>query len=242
MPAFPVSSPAKIPAASIAAVVPLFAGLDEAARERVVAVAQLRKLRAGDALFRQGDEADTFFVLLDGYMKAVQTDASGHQILLHYVNPGEFFACVALMEGQRYPATLLAVKDSTALGWNRTETTRLIQQHPTIASNALAGFGGRMLSFQSRLRDSHTQPASRRIAQALVELSRTSGRQTECGVAIDFPITRQDVAELAGTTLHTASRTIAAWEKAGILACSRQKIVVADPDRLAQLAESAEDV
>ncbi len=230
------------PDPAIIGAVPLFAGLDLPARETVLAAAQVRRLKASEALFRQGDAAETFYVLVEGYMKAVQANAAGQQVLIHYVNPGEFFACVALMEGQLYPATLLAVKDSVALAWNRVETTRLVRSHPAIATNALMGFGGRLLEFQSRLRDSQTQKAARRIAQALLHLARNSGRKTECGIIIDFPITRQDVAEMAGTTLHTASRTIAAWEKAGILACSRQKIVVADADRLAQLAESAEDI
>lgn len=241
MPAPQRVTTAMLPDPAIISSVPLFAGLDAPARETVLAAAQIRRLKASEALFRQGDAAETFYVLVEGYMKAVQANAAGQQVLIHYVNPGEFFACVALMEGQLYPATLLAVKDSVALAWNRVETTRLVRHHPAIATNALMGFGGRLLEFQSRLRDSQTEKAARRIAQALLQLSRNSGRKTECGITIDFPITRQDVAEMAGTTLHTASRTIARWERDGVLSCGRQKIVVTDPDRLAALAEVADE-
>lgn len=234
-------SAAAFPDPSIIAAVPLFAGLDGPARARILAAAQSRRVKAGDAVFRQGDDAETFYVLVDGYLKAVQTNAGGQQILVHFVNPREFFACVAMMEGQRYPVTMLAIKDSVALAWNRAETMQLVRRHPAVAANALMGFGSRMLEFQSRLRDSQTEKAGRRIAQALLQLSRNSGRKTECGIIIDFPITRQDVAEMAGTTLHTASRTIAGWERDGVLSCSRQKIVVTDPDRLAALAEVAEE-
>lgn len=226
---------------SVIAAVPLFAGLDAEARAAVVAVAHVKRVAAGDALFQQGDAASAFFVLMEGYLKAVQTTSAGQQIVVHFVNPGEFFGCVALMDGQRYPATMLALKDSVALAWTRAETSRWARHHPTIATNALVGFGGRMLEFQSRLRESQTQKAARRIAQSLLHLTRGSGRRTECGIRIDFPITRQDVAEMAGTTLHTASRTLAGWEKDGILACGRQKITVTDLDRLAALAEEADE-
>jgi CRP-like cAMP-binding protein len=234
-------STAFVPDSSVIAAVPLFAGLDAQARDAVVAVAHVKRIVAGDAVFQQGDAADAFFVLVEGYLKAAQTNSAGQQIVVHFVNPGEFFGCVALMEGQRYPATMLALKDSVALAWTRAEIGRWVRHHPTIATNALVGFGGRMLEFQSRLRESQTQKAARRIAQSLLHLTRGSGRKTECGIRIDFPITRQDLAEMAGTTLHTASRTLAGWEKDGILACGRQKITVTDPVRLAMLADDAEE-
>jgi CRP-like cAMP-binding protein len=205
-----------------------------------MAAAQLRRIAAGCAAFRQGDEASDFFVLLEGHLKAVQIDPAGRQILIHFVYPGEFFGCVALMDDQRYPASLLAIKDSAVLGWSRAATGGLLRRHPTVAANALNGFGGRMLEFQARLRESQTQKAGCRIAQALLHLAHHRGRTTECGVTIDFPVTRQDVAEMAGTTLHTASRTIAAWDKQRILACGRQRIAVIDIHRLAELAQQGD--
>lgn len=229
------------PDESILAAVPLFAGLDAAARSAALAAAQQRRVAAGRPVFRQGDEANDFFVLLEGHLKALQIDPAGRQVLIHFVYPGEFFGCVALMDDQRYPASLLAIKDSVVLGWSRVETSDLLRRHPAVAANALNGFGGRLLEFQARLRESQTLKADCRIAQALLHLAHHRGRRTECGVAIDFPVTRQDVAEMAGTTLHTASRTIAAWDKQGILACGRQWIAVIDIERLAGLAQQGDD-
>lgn len=228
------------PDETVIVAVPLFAGLDSAAREVVVASAQLCRVAAGDLAFRQGDDADVFFVLLEGYLKAVQIDSAGRQTLIHHVSPREFFGCVALMEAQRYPASMQAVEDSIMLGWQRAEIIRLARCHPALAANALSGFGGRMLDLQSRLRDSHTK-ADRRIAQVLLRLVAEKGCDAERGVAIDFPITRQEVGEMAGTTLHTASRLIAGWERHGILACGRQKITVIDRERLAALAGCEDD-
>lgn len=215
--------------------VPFFSGLDDAARDAVVAMAQSRRIGLGEAVFHQGDEARTFFILMEGCLKAVQIDSDGSQVLIHFVYPRELFGCVALMEDQRYPATVLAVKDSIVLGWRRSEVSGLLREHPAVAANALNGFGWRLLEFQARLRDSQTQKVGPRIAKALLALA-GNGRRSEDGVTIDFAITRQEIAEIAGTTLHTASRTIANWEKQGVLSCGRQWITVRDFERLAALA------
>jgi CRP-like cAMP-binding protein len=221
--------------------VPLFRGVSMAVCVDALAVARRCSIPKDTAAFEQGDPADAFFLLAEGYMKAVQTTAAGQQFVLHYINPGEIFGCVALMGAEQYPATAKAVADSVALSWSLNEVNLLIQRHPTLSSNALAGFGGRLLDMQARLREIHTEPVEQRIAHALLGLVERSGRQVEAGVAVDFLITRQDVAELAGTTLHTVSRTLSRWGREGIVVNGRQKIVVADVARLASIAAGTGD-
>ena len=83
-----------------------------------------------------------------------------------------------------------------------------------------------------------TQQVEQRIASALLRLVNQSGRKTDDGIEIDFPITRQDIAEMTGTTLHTVSRTLSGWEDEGIVRSSRQKVTVTDPHALMLVAES----
>lgn len=228
------------PDRSILSAVPLFAGLEPSACDDALAQASVVRVARGDAVFEQGDAADAFFVLAEGCLKAVQGTSSGHQIIIHFVNPGEFFGCVALMGAKHYPATALAVKDSIALSWSVSAIGGLIERHQLISKNALAGFGGRMMEVHSRLREIHTEKVAQRIAHALLQVIDRSGCSTEAGVKVDFPITRQDVAEIAGTTLFTVSRTLSKWEKAGILKSERQKIVVVDAGRLLSIAEETD--
>ena len=82
-----------------------------------------------------------------------------------------------------------------------------------------------------------TEQVEKRIAHALLRLVKQSGRKVEHGVEIDFPISRQDIAQMTGTTLHTVSRTLSAWETKGLVESSRQKIVVREPHKLFMLAE-----
>jgi CRP/FNR family transcriptional regulator, nitrogen oxide reductase regulator len=229
------------PDRSVLADVPLFAGLDAAAHDDVLAAAETKWVQKGTAVFEQGEPAEAFYVLLDGHLKAVQSTAAGQQLVVHLVIPSDFFGCVALMGRPYYPATALATKDSVVLSWNVKAVHRLLRRHRLIVTNALAGFGDRMMETQSRLREMHTERVARRIAHALLHLIRHSGRKVEGGIEIDFPVTRQDIAEMAGATLHTVSRTLSGWEKRGILLGGRQKIVVTDPHGLVAIAEEIED-
>jgi CRP-like cAMP-binding protein len=82
-----------------------------------------------------------------------------------------------------------------------------------------------------------TERVERRIAHALLRLVRQAGRRVEAGVEIDFPLSRQDVAEMTGTTLHTVSRTLSAWESQGIVESGRQQVVIRKPHALVAIAE-----
>jgi len=90
----------------------------------------------------------------------------------------------------------------------------------------------------TRIVELSTQHVEQRIARALLRLINQSGQRTGEGIEISFPITRQDVSEMTGTTLHTVSRLLSAWERDGLVSSKRKKIVVSDPHRLVLLADA----
>jgi CRP-like cAMP-binding protein len=110
-------------------------------------------------------------------------------------------------------------------------------QTPVLAVNALRVLSERMGRLQDRVRELATERVERRIARALLRLVRHAGRRTDEGVAIDMAVTRQEIAELTGTTLFTVSRTLASWESADLVRTGRQRIVVLRPHGLVALAE-----
>ena len=93
----------------------------------------------------------------------------------------------------------------------------------------------------TRVVEMSTEQVEQRVAHALVRLARQSGRKVERGVEIDFPISRQDIAQMTGTTLHTVSRILSGWEQAGLIESGRQRIVLREPERIFALAEQAPD-
>jgi CRP/FNR family transcriptional regulator, nitrogen oxide reductase regulator len=87
-----------------------------------------------------------------------------------------------------------------------------------------------------------TEQVQQRVAHALLRLVKQSGKKTDEGILIDFPLSRQDIAEMTGTTLHTVSRILTAWEEQGLVKSGRQRVTVIEPHRLLSLAEGHGDV
>jgi CRP-like cAMP-binding protein len=101
--------------------------------------------------------------------------------------------------------------------------------------------GQRLEEAHTRIREMSTEEVERRVAHAVLRLSRQAGRKEEDGIRIDFPISRQDIAEMTGTTLHTVSRILSAWEARGLVEGGRQKLLVRDMNGLSALADGAKE-
>ena len=222
---------------SLIAELPLFAGLAPAELDAILAEARSIRYPKNSAVFEEGGDAHSFFVLLHGHVRASKMTPAGQQVVVRYVTPGEIFGVAPAIGLTKYPATATAVDDSVALAWPSAAWPRLVAQHPTIATNTLETVGSRLQETHTRVIEMSTQQVERRVAHALLRLARQAGRKVEQGVEIDFPISRQDIAEMTGTTLHTVSRTLSAWESQGLIESGRQRVVLRDPHRLFVLAE-----
>ena len=139
-----------------------------------------------------------------------------------------------------YPGTATAAVDSLALYWPNAAWTNLIAAYPSLAVKAMQSLGARLQDTQDRVLDLATHNVEQRIAGAVLKLARQAGRKTEEGVLIDIPLSRQDLAEMTGATLHTVSRTLSAWEAKGLVDCGRRRVVVRDEQGLTAIAKHAE--
>lgn len=215
----------------------LFQGLGAEERRAVLAEARPNRYAKGSAVFGQDEEAHSFFLLTEGHLRVTRLTADGQQVVVRYISPGEPFGVAMAIGRTVYPGTATAVVDSVALAWPTAAWPRLVAAHPLLAANAMQLLGGRLMDANTRLVEMSTQQVERRIAHALLRLAQQSGKKIEKGIEIDFPISRQDVAEMTGATLHTVSRVMSAWEDKGLVKSGRQKIVLTDAHRLMMLAE-----
>jgi CRP-like cAMP-binding protein len=222
---------------SLIAGLPLFAGLTPAELDDVLRGAHAVHYDKNGVVFEEGQEATSFFVLLHGHVRATKATPDGQQVVVRYVAPGEVFGVAMAIGLARYPATATAADDSVALVWPAALLPRLVQQYPALATNTLQTVGSRLQDTHTRVVEMSTEQVERRIAHTLLRLAQQAGRKVDTGVEIDFPISRQDIAEMTGTTLHTVSRILSAWEQQGLVDGGRQRIVVRDPKKLFALAE-----
>jgi CRP-like cAMP-binding protein len=224
---------------SLVAHLPLFSGLTAEELDAILREARSLRIPKNSNVFEQGEDAHSFFVLLHGHVRASKMTAAGEQVVVRYVAPGESFGVAMAIGLQRYPATATAVDDSIVLAWPSSTWPRLVEQYPSLATSTLRTVGERLQETHTRVVEMSTQQVEQRVAHALLRLAKQSGRKVEAGIEIDFPISRQDIAQMTGTTLHTVSRLLSGWEQRGLIESGRQRIVLREPHKLVVLAEQA---
>jgi CRP-like cAMP-binding protein len=215
----------------------LFQDLEESELETVARAGHLRQLEADQFLYYQGDPADHLHVVLTGSLKLVQINPEGQQVLMRYARPGDAIAILAVLGNMPFPTSAQAVEDSLVMAWDEQAMKGLMQHSSSIAMRALEVVIAHTREFQDRIRELSTERVERRIARAVLRLARQSGRKVPEGVLIDLPVSRQDLAEMSGTTLFTVSRTLSQWESQGIVKSGREKITILFPHGLVTIAE-----
>lgn len=216
----------------------IFRSLPTEILDEVRRAASRRRIAKREVLYHQGDAAADLYVVIVGRLRATQTTPDGAQVALRYLGPGELAGYAALAGIPDYPGTVSAIDDTHLFAWSANTIRQLMGRYAQIAMNAVAVLGTRYQETQTRLRELSTETVERRIAHTLTRLAHQAGRRTAQGVEISFPLSRQDLAELAGTTLHTVSRTLSAWEKDGIVSSAHRYVVIRRPDALAQIKEA----
>ena len=217
--------------------VTLFTGLDGLALRSVSDAARIRETKAGVSFFREGDPAESFFIVQSGSVKLTQITPEGHQVVLRLIGAGDPFGGVAAFGGGAYPVSAEAVTDVTALEWPGPVMASLMETYPKLAINAVRFVAARLHELQVQYRQLATEKVERRVARALLRLGEQAGRRTEAGVLIDLPLSREDIAQMTGTTLYTVSRIISRFEADGLVEAGRQHIVIRDPQALISVAD-----
>ena len=219
------------------ATVPLFKGLTPDILKPIIALGHSTSMQAGTFFFSEGDHAEQFFVLTSGRVKLTQLTPEGHQVVLGHIGPGDAFGGVGAFGDPSYPVSAETVESSVALAWTSGTMQHVLETHPIVAINAIRFVADRLHDLQRRYRQLMTERVERRVARALLRLVRDAGRRVDTGVEIDFPVSRQDIAEMTGTTLYTVSRLMSSWEERGILSGGRQHIVLLRAHALVAIAE-----
>jgi CRP-like cAMP-binding protein len=221
---------------SLIADLPPFAGIGREHLSHFLELAAPCRFDKGGYIFRQGEAAENFYVLLDGYIRVVKMTPNGEQVIARYIASGELFGIAEALGLDAYPANAVAAVDCVALSWPSSIWQETVERFPSFATNTYKTVGTRLQDAQDRIVEMATERVEQRVANAVMKLVQSNGKVTADGVLIDFPISRQDLSEMTGTTLHTVSRLMSGWESMGLVKSGRQKITVTAGDVLTQIA------
>ena len=215
---------------------PPFSKLEQRQIREILDLASSRRYDEGVAIFEEGHDAGRFYLLLDGYIRVVRITPSGEQVIALHIPSGQLFGIAKALGHETYPATAIAAAESIALSWPTRLWDEFVAKYDGFATETYNTVGVRISEMNNRIVEMATQQVEQRIACALLRLINQTGRKVEGGIEIDFPITRQDLSEMTGTTLHTVSRMLSAWEKQGLVRSGRKRITVLEAHKLVLLS------
>lgn len=215
----------------------LFKNLSFAEVESILQSGRQKKVGSEIFFFVQDDPANAFYVLIQGKVRLSQFTSDGQQILLRIIVPITPFGAVALAENERYPVSAQAIEPATAIVWTKESLDRLLVKYPQLAINAVKILAEHVQEFQQRFTEIATQRVERRLARMILRLANQIGVKTERGVEVNLPLSRQDLAEMVGTTLYTVSRTLSQWETQGLIHSGRERLIILHPHGLVKIAE-----
>ena len=219
----------------------VFDGLHDDARREWLDAGVVRSAARGQTVARQGEPAQAFYLVEAGLLKLLQLTAAGEQLIVRFVGPGEPFGGVVALDKAAYPITALAVEKTRLRAWPSETLRRLLERYPQVRMNIMREMAAHMTDALTRVRELSTERVGQRLAHTLLRLVRQCGQQTPEGMLITHPLTRQELAELTGTTLYTVSRTLSQWEADGVLRSAKRRLLVRSPGQLEALALTEND-
>lgn len=215
-----------------------FTALSEAEQKKLASLFREKKARRGKVIFYEGDSPDFLYLVKEGKVKVSKLSPEGKITVLEVIPEGQTFGEVAVFDGQPFPATAEAMTDSTILYMDRQDFLKFVRSNPQVAEAIIADLGTRLRFAQKLVHSLATERAERRLATAVLKLADKLEVKSSEGTTIDLPLTRQDLAEMAGVALETAIRIVSRWQKNNLVVFEKKYLTVKDLPSLRELAES----
>jgi CRP-like cAMP-binding protein len=212
--------------------IPLLAALRREDRQAVAPLCRMRGYEKGETIFREGDPADRIHFVHIGRVKIVKS-AGTRDVIVEILGPGEPVGAVAVFERRPFPASAVTLEPSGILSIPEREFFALLEKRPEMMRHLLAGLTVRLMMVNKRLADL-TGSAEQRAARLFLTLADRVGLSTPDGVRIPITLSRQEIADLLGTTLETAIRLMSRWQKEGVVLTEKDGFVIPEPVKLRQ--------
>src|SRR6266545_30803 len=213
---------------------PVFRGISPDDQKRLAALASLREYRRGDFLWHAGDSADHLTVIVRGRVKIV-AHGEGGDVILELFGEGEPVGAIAVYNYIPYPASAVCLEPVVLLSVAQRDYFELLDRHPGFARAIMRELTKLVLSLTRKLEEMRGQRVDARIAQLFLTLGDRMGTPSGSGLEIPIQLSRQEVADLVGTTVETAIRVLSRWGREGVLVTGSKRFVIPAPDRLREI-------
>ena len=226
-----MASPPPIPFDAITTL----SSLSKEDRAALAPVCERTGYEKGAVLFREGDPADRVHFLVLGRVKIVKAGRD-RDIILEILGPGEPVGTVAVFERRPFPASAIALEPSSCVSIPEKRFFAVLEARPEITRALLAGLTRRLIAVNRRIADM-TGSVEYRCARLFATLAERLGQPRDGGVFLALPLSRQELADLLGTTIETAIRVMSRWQKDGIVETEKKGFFIPDRQALAAIAQ-----
>lgn len=214
----------------------LFRQLDDEAAAALRATMEEVVLDRGDVLFREGDEGDRVYVVLEGKVKLGRTSSDGRENLLALLGPGQMFGELSLFDPGPRSATVTAVTDTRLIGLGHADLLPWLTGRPEVARGLLSQLAHRLRRSNDTLADLVFSDVPGRVAKALLDLGSRFGAPADQGIRVAHDLTQEELAQLVGASRETVNKALADFATRGWLKLEQRSVVLLDLDRLRRRA------
>jgi CRP/FNR family transcriptional regulator len=213
----------------------LFSTLNSAELKELTPYVIATSVRKKDVIFSEGDPSEWLYIVTEGKVKITKISQDGKEIILELIHPMDFFGGLAVIRGFPYPANAVAMEDTKLLKISRSGLMRVLDRFPNLMYCMAQQVGDRMKESHETLKNIALERVEARIASLLMKLADKAGKKGDDGIVIDMKLTKQDIAEMVGTTVETSIRTMSKLKKMGVVSEKEGKIVIKNPEKLKAL-------
>ena len=192
-----------------------------------------------EIIYRQGDSATMLRVVVAGNVKLAAHTMEGKNVLLDMLQPGAFFGNPTAARKDVYNETAETQTDACILSIRLTDFREVMNRYPSVAMSVLDITTDRLNESRQRIQHLSTLPVTKRIAHILVTLGNKFGEKDPRGLLVQLPLSRKDLADMAGTSTETTSRIMSRFQEEGLITTGRQWVAINDKPELLRI--SAED-
>lgn len=215
---------------------PLFRGLSSDDQKRIAALASLKNYERGDFLWRAGDPAEQLTIVVKGRVKIVTHGDTGDTIL-ELFEEGEPVGAIAVYNYMPYPASAVCMEPVVLLTLPRRDYFEMLDRNPDFARAIIRELTKLVVAMARRLQELRGQKVDARIAQLFLTLAERLGKEAKGGIEIPIQLTRQEIADLVGTTVETAIRVLSRWGREKVVISGESRFIIPSRDRLREIAE-----
>ncbi|NQV37384.1 MAG: Crp/Fnr family transcriptional regulator [Candidatus Marinimicrobia bacterium] len=208
--------------------VPLFGDLSESSISKIADQMILRSYSKGQMILMEESSGETFFVLGKGAVKVTRMSDDGREVILAMLGEGDFFGEMSLLDGEGRSANIVAIEDSESLTIKRSEFLAILENYPKIAINLLEELTSRLRRSDQQIESLSLSDAEQRISITLIRLAEELGTIKSGAVTIRNLPYQQDIANMAGTSRETVSRTLKLLMEKGFLKRDGKALIIKD--------------